>query len=64
MNAAPKFPQVHVKLTDLDNSFTILTRVIAVMKKAGISRAEIDAYLDAAMAKRLRPPPTRDGANR
>ena len=49
--SAPKFPHVHVQLTDMDgNSFTILARVIGAMKEAGIDQAEINAYRERAMA--------------
>ena len=48
---APKFPHVHVQLTDMDgNSFAIMGRVIAAMKEAGLDQREIDAYRERAMA--------------
>ncbi|MGA7325511.1 MAG: hypothetical protein WBX25_13730 [Rhodomicrobium sp.] len=45
MSAAPKYPQIHIKLTGEDgNAFLIMARVKSAMRKAGISHSEIEVY--------------------
>tara|TARA_R110000803_G_scaffold97351_1_gene165503 strand:+ start:425 stop:625 length:201 start_codon:yes stop_codon:yes gene_type:complete len=45
----PKFPEVEVPLTGEDgNAYFILGRVTKAMKKAGIAKADIDAYKEEA----------------
>jgi hypothetical protein len=40
-----KFPEVEVQLVGLDgNAFSILGRVAQAMRRAGISKEDIDAY--------------------
>jgi hypothetical protein len=47
----PKYPNVHVKLVGEDgNAFAIMGRVTQAMKRAGLSKADIDAYRDEAMS--------------
>lgn len=47
----PKFNHVSVKLMGQDgNAFLIMGRVTEAMKRAGIDKAEIDAYREAAMS--------------
>lgn len=42
---APKFPNVTVNLVGQDgNVFTIMGRVSGAMRKAGVSRIDIEAY--------------------
>ena len=44
-----KHPEITVKLVGEDgNAFAILGRMVAEMQKAGISREEIDTFLDEA----------------
>lgn len=47
----PKHPNVNVQLVGEDgNAFSILGRVKAALRKAGISKNEQDAFLDEAMS--------------
>jgi hypothetical protein len=42
---APKYPNVEVQLTGEDgNAMAIMARVGSALKKAGVSKEEIDAY--------------------
>ena len=46
-----KYPQIHVQLVGEDgNAFAILGRVCKAMRKAGVSKAEIDQFQAEAMA--------------
>ena len=47
----PKYPDVKVKLAGEDgNAFAIMARVTGAMRKAGIDKAERDAFTFEAMA--------------
>ncbi len=47
-----KYPQVRVQLTGEDgNAFAILGRVTKAMRKAGVSKAEIDQFQVEAMSR-------------
>lgn len=47
----PRHPEVTVQLSGQDgNAFTIMGRVAAAMRRAGVSPVEIDAYYAEAMA--------------
>ncbi|NLS80141.1 MAG: hypothetical protein GXY76_23115 [Chloroflexi bacterium] len=47
----PKYPQVKVKLVGEDgNAFAILGRVTKALRKGGVSREEVDAFLHEAMS--------------
>lgn len=51
MNAAVRHPKVKVQLTGRDgNCFAILGTCLAAARRAGVPRAEIDAFLAEAMA--------------
>lgn len=42
----PKFENIDVQLIGMDgNAFSILGRVLDAMKKAGLSQADIDAFV-------------------
>lgn len=47
----PKYPNVHVKLTETDgNAFMVMGAVTRAMKRKGISTAEQNEYREAATA--------------
>lgn len=47
----PKYPEIAVRLSGYDgNAFTVMGRVSAAMRKAGVSKDEIDAYVEKAMS--------------
>ncbi|NLS76758.1 MAG: hypothetical protein GXY76_05795 [Chloroflexi bacterium] len=47
----PKFPQIKVKLVGEDgNAFAILGRVSKALRRGGIEKTEIDAFLQEAMS--------------
>ena len=47
----PKYPEVGVQLSGEDgNAFAIMARVTGAMRKAGIDKAERDAFMKEAMA--------------
>lgn len=47
----PKYPNVEVQLTGQDgNAFFIIARVNKALKKAGVSKEEIDAFMEDAMS--------------
>lgn len=47
----PKFPHIKVKLTGEDgNAFSILGRMKTSMRKAKVSKEEIDAFMKEAMS--------------
>lgn len=49
--ASPKYPHVHVQLTDEDgNAFFIIGRVRRALRQAGVDEAEIEAFSAEAMA--------------
>lgn len=46
-----KFPDVHVELTGHDgNAFMVMGRVSQAMRRAGVDKADIDAYQKEATA--------------
>lgn len=46
MTGDVKYPDVHVQLTgESDNAFAILGNVRQALKKAGVSKAEVDSFL-------------------
>ena len=51
MNAEPKYPNIHVRLVGEDgNAYAILGRVQGALKRAGIDKAERDAFFAEATA--------------
>jgi hypothetical protein len=51
MSASPKYPHICVTLTGTDgNAFAVLGTVSAAMKRAGIDKAERDAFMKEATA--------------
>lgn len=47
----PKYPDVHVKLVGEDgNAFTVLSRVREALRRAGLPREEVKAYLAEAIS--------------
>jgi len=43
----PKYPDIEVRLAGEDgNAFAIMGRVARAMRRAGVSKAEIDAYYE------------------
>jgi hypothetical protein len=51
MSASPKYPHIRVTLVGTDgNAYAVLGAVSAAMKRAGIDKAERDAFLAEATA--------------
>ena len=48
---APKYPDVHVRLTGRDgNAFMVLGTVLAALKRAGVTQPEREAFRAEAMS--------------
>lgn len=51
MQSTAKYPDVHVQLSGTDgNAFSILGRVVAALRNAGVAKEEIDAFRNEAIS--------------
>jgi len=47
----PKYPDVYVPMSDQDgNAFSIISRVMTTLKRAGVSEEERDEFMSEAMS--------------